>query len=68
MFIARLGCPERKGNHSLIFKMQINPKILKSTSCVTSSNSKPVPVAFLFPLLLADIDKKYRDEREFDKE
>ena len=30
-------------------------------------SSKPVPVAFLFPLFLADVDKNYRNEIEIDK-
>ena len=65
MFISKLGCPQGRGGHLLtskcIFK---NPKIhelpyvlkLKSrASCV------------LFPLFLADLDKKYRNETEMNK-
>ena len=40
----------------------------QTMNCVTSLNSKPVPAAFLFPLFLADLDKKYKNESEFDKE
>ena len=36
-------------------------------NCVTYWSLKPVPVAFLFPLFLADLDKKYRNEIEMDK-
>ena len=32
----------------------------------TTWSTKPVPKAFLFPLSLADLDKKYRNEIEMD--
>ena len=42
-------------------------KTLKSMNCITSWSSKPIPGAFLFPLFLADLDKKHRNEIEMDK-
>ena len=36
-------------------------------NCVMYWSLKPVPVAFLFPLFLADLDKKYGNEIEMDK-
>ena len=43
-------------------------KTLKFMNCVKSSSSKNVPVAFFFPLFLADLKKKYRNDSEFGKE
>ena len=42
-------------------------KTLKSMNRVPSSRSKLVPVAFMFNLSLADLNKKYRNEIEMDK-
>ena len=62
MFISKLWCQESRGNHSLTYKCRFkNPKSMNS---VTSWSAKPLPVAFLFLLFLADLDKKYRNEIE----
>ena len=42
-------------------------KTLKSMTCLTSLASKPMPVVFIFPLFLADLDKKYGNEIEKDE-
>ena len=42
-------------------------KTLKSMTCLTCLTSKPVTVVFIFPLFLADLEKKYKNESEFDK-
>ena len=65
VFFSNLGCPEHRGNHSLTSKCRI--KKLKSMTRVMSFAGKPVPVPFLFPLFLADLDKKCRNEIEVDK-
>ena len=66
MFISKLGGSERKGNHLLTPKRRFkSPKTHDLITCLTS---KPVPVAFIFPLLLADLEKKYKNESEFDRE
>ena len=63
MFISNLGCHAERGrNHSLSPKCRSKP--LKSMNCITSSSSKPMPVVFLFPLLLVDLDNKYGNESE----
>ena len=65
MFISKLECPEHRGNHSLTSKCRLkNPK---SMSCLTSLSSKAEPVASMFALFLVDLDKKYRNEIEKDK-
>ena len=62
MFIFNLVCPEIRGNHSLTSKCRF-----KNPDFVTSWSSKPVPLEFLFPLFLANLDKKYSNEIEMDK-
>ena len=63
MFISKLECPEIGENHCLTSKCRfINPKIHE-----LSWSTKPVPRAFLFPLLLADLDEKYGNEIEMDQ-
>ena len=66
MFISKWGCSERRGNHSLTPKRRF--KNLKTMTCLTFLTSKRVPVAFIFPVFLADLEKKYKNESEFDKE
>ena len=64
MFISKSGFPETRGNYSLTFA---DSKTLKSINCASWS-SKPVPVMrSCFPYFLADLDKKYRNEKEVDK-
>ena len=60
VFFSNLGCPERRGNHSLTSKCRF--KKLKSMTCVMSFTGRPVPFPFLFPLFLADVDKNYKNE------
>ena len=63
MFISKSGCTEHRGNHSLTSKCIFrNPKIHGYVL-----ELKHVPVAYLFLLFLADLDKKYRNEIEMDK-
>ena len=66
MFISNLQCPERGGNRSSLTFKCIDSKTLKSMNFVTSWSTKPMPRAFLFPLFLADLDKKYRNEIQMD--
>ena len=48
---SKLGCPECKKNNSL------------TSNCRFKSLKNPyLPVAFLFPLFLANLDKKYRNK------
>ena len=62
MFISKLGYPERRGNHSLTSKCRF--KNIKIHDLPYILTSKPVPGAFVFPLFLVDLDKKYRNEIE----
>ena len=55
MLISKLGCPEDKENNSI------------TSIFVTSWSSKPLPVAFWFPIFLADLDEKYGNEIEMNK-
>ena len=65
MFISKLESPESRGNHSLTSKCIFrNPKIHELCYVL---KLKPMPVAFLFPLFLADLHKKYRNEIEMNK-
>ena len=65
MLISKLGCSERRGNQSLTSKSRF--KNLKIQDLPYVLYFKPVPVAFMFPLFLVDLDKKYRNEIETDK-
>ena len=67
MFISKLESPEIGDNHCLTSKCRLkNPKIHER--CYVLEYKNPVvPRAFLFPLFLADLDKKYRNEIEMDK-
>ena len=65
MFIFQLGCPESRVNHSLTSKCRF--KNLKIQDLPYVLYFKPLPVAFMFPLFLADLDKKYKNEIEMDK-
>ena len=58
--------PECKGNHSLTSRCRLRKyKIYELRNASLSSNleveTQPVSVVFLFPLFLADLDKKYRN-------
>ena len=67
MFISKLGCPEVRGNHCLTSKCSLkNPK-MHELHYVLQLKTRRVPVAFLFPLFLADLDKKYKNEIEMNK-
>ena len=62
MFVSKLECPQRRGNHSLTSRCRFkNPKIhnLKNPRTALSPG---VQAAFLSPLFLTDLDKKYRNE------
>ena len=65
MFISQLECPESRGNHPLTYKCKF--KTQNSINWVTSFSLKPVLVALLSPLFLADLDKKYTNKIEMDK-
>ena len=65
MFIFQLGCPESRGNHSLTSKCKFSNLKIQDLPYVLYF--KPVPVAFMYPLFLADLDKKYKSEIEMDK-
>ena len=65
MFIFKLGSPESRGNHSQL--PSADSKTLKSMNCATSLSSKLVPVAFMFPSLMPDLNRKYRNVIEIDK-
>ena len=55
-----------EGNHYLTFNFRF--KNIKSINSVTSCpNSKPMVVAFFFPVFLADIYKNYGHEKEMDR-
>ena len=65
MAISKVGCPERKGNHSLTSRCRLKKPEIYELSYVL--DFKPVSAAFLFHLLLDDLDKKYRNDIEMDK-
>ena len=52
--------------------LEIDSEIIKLNECESEPESESAPanlnLNFLFPLLLADLDKKYGNESEFDKE
>ena len=63
MFISKLG-----GSEEITpWLPSADSETLKSMNCLMSLKSKAVPVAFMFPLFLADLDKKYKTEIEKDK-
>ena len=66
MFISNLWSLKRRGNHSLTSKCRFkNPKIHEL--CYVLEFKTQLPGAFVFPLFLVDLDKKYRNEIEVDK-
>ena len=65
MFISKLGCSEHRGNHSLTTKCRFKNLKIKDLPYVLYF--KPVQVAFMLPLFLADLDKKYKNKIEMDK-
>ena len=65
MFISKLGCPERKENNSITSKFRF--KTAKIHELCYVLELKPQPVAILFPLFLANLDKKYQNGIEMDK-
>ena len=65
MFISNLWSLERRGNHCLTTKCRFKTPQIHQRCYVMSSKSVRVP--FLFPLFLADLDKKYRKEIEMNK-
>ena len=67
MFISKSESPESRGNHSLTSKCRFKTAKIHELRYVVYWSLKPVPVAFLFPLFLADPDTKYRNEIEMDK-
>ena len=67
MFISKLESPKSRVNHSLTSKCRFkNPKI-HELCYVLKLKTRRLPVAFLFPLFLADLGKKYRNEIEMNK-
>ena len=65
MFISKLGFPELRGNHSLISKCRIKSYKIHDLHYVL--DFKTLPVEFMFPLFLADLYRKYRNEIEMDE-
>ena len=65
MFLSKLWCPERKENNSLTSKCRFkNPKIHELPYVL---KLKTRASCVLFPLFLADLDKKYRNEIEMNE-
>ena len=61
MFISKLGFLGSRGNYSLTSKCRFkNPKIHEL--CYGLEFKTRASTVFLFPLFLADLDKKYRNE------
>ena len=67
MFISKLECPEIGRNHCLISKCRLKKPKIHERCYVLEYKNPVVPRASLFPLFLADLDKKYRNEIEMDK-
>ena len=65
MFISKLEGPENRGNHSLTSKCRFRNNKIHELHYVLKLKTQPV--AFLFPLFLADVDMKYRNEIEMIK-
>ena len=66
MFISKLGFLGSRGNYSLTSKCRFkNPKIHEV--CYGLEFKTRASTVFLFPLFLADLDKKYRNEIDIDK-
>ena len=62
MFISKLGFPGSRGNYSLTSKCRFkSPKIHEL--CNGLEFKTRASTVFLFPLSLADLDKKYRNEK-----
>ena len=66
MIISKFGCPERTGYYSLASKCRF--KDLKIHELDYILQFKTCASRVLFFLFLADLDKTYRNESEFDKE
>ena len=67
MFISKLESPESRGNHSLTSKCRFKNNKIHELHYILKLKTWRVPVAFFFPLFLADVDKKYRNEIEMIK-
>ena len=67
MLISKLESLESRGNHSLTSKCRFKNHKIHELYYVLKLKTRRVPVAFLFPLFLADLDKKYRNEIEMNK-
>ena len=67
MFISKLESLESRGNHSLTSKCRFKNPNIHELCYVLKLKTRRVPVAFLFRLFLADLDKKYRNEIEMNK-
>ena len=66
MFICKLGCPKRRGNHSISSKCRFrNPKIHTLHYII---EFKIRTSGVFFPVFLADLEMKYKNEGEFNKE
>ena len=65
MFIFQLGVQKEEEITPQL--PSADSKTLKSMTCVKSSRSYLAPVAFMFPLSLPDLNKKYKNEMEMDK-
>ena len=70
MFIFKLGCQENRGYHSLTSKCRF--KYFKIHDLLYDALHPSVEkvchaVAFIFPIFLADLDKKSENEIEKDK-
>ena len=65
MFIFKLGCPQRRGNHSLTSKCRFKNPEIHDLRYVLDWKTRASLV--LLSLFLADLDKKYRNEIEMKK-
>ena len=65
MFISKLGCPGRRGNHSLTSKCRFKNLKIHDRRYVLDWKTRGSLV--LVSLFLADLDKKYRNEIEMNK-
>ena len=67
MFISKVESPESRGNQSLTSRCKFKTAKIHELRYVLEFKTQRVPVAFFFPLFLADLDKKYTNEIEMNK-
>ena len=67
MFISKLESLESRGNQLLTSKCRFKTAKIHELCYVLEFKTRRVPVAFLFCLVLADLDKKYTNEIEMNK-